>query len=241
MNCDILRLCLSFYILSNNISIPASPIHHVRVALHPGTEHRTQQLRLPHSPFSINHSPPLDPILSYNQPMILDLPLILETRRNHALEHATLHMLGRTHSAPLAGHSNPTGYFILGDVTTDDLRAAAQEAWTRLNAGEHELAIHPGCGTNIATTVLLAGSLAWLPLKGRKSTLGRVAVLPLALAFAAMGFALARPLGPALQQRITTEADLGNLQIVEVRRVRNGVHRVITKIPERAGTESHPA
>jgi Domain of unknown function (DUF6391) len=172
--------------------------------------------------------------------MFLDLPLILETRRNHALEHATLHVLARAHPAPLAGHSNPTGYFILGDMTTDDLRAAAQEAWTRLNAGEHELAIHPGCGTNLATTMLLAGTLAWLPLKGRRSTLGRVAILPLALAFAALGVALARPLGPALQQRVTTEADLGNLQIVEVRRVRNGVHRVLTKIPERVGTESHP-
>ena len=173
--------------------------------------------------------------------MFLDLPLILETRRNHALEHATLHMLGRTVHNPLAGHSNPTGYFILGDVTTENLRTAVNEAWTRLNAGEHELAIHPGCGTNIATTVLLAGTLAWLPLKGRKSILGRLAVLPLALAFATLGYALARPLGPALQQRVTTEADLGNLQIVEVRRVRNGVHRVITKIPERAGTESQPA
>lgn len=161
--------------------------------------------------------------------MLLDLPLILETRRNHALEHATLHMLARTHPGPLAGHSNPTGYFILGDVTTDALRVAANEAWTRLNAGESGLAIHPGCGTNLATSALLAGTFAWLPLKGRKSTLGRLAILPLALAFAALGVSLARPLGPKLQEHITTEADLGNLQIVDIRLVRQGVHRVITK------------
>jgi hypothetical protein len=161
--------------------------------------------------------------------MILDLPLILETRRNHALEHATLHMLARTQPGPLAGHSNPTGYFILGDVTTDDLRAAADEARTRLNAGEHDLAVHPGCGTNIATTVGLAGTFAWLPLRGRKSTLTRLALVPFALLFAALGFALARQLGPALQQHITTEARLGNLHIAEVRFIRNGVHRVITK------------
>src|SRR5512137_2832718 len=116
--------------------------------------------------------------------MILDLPYILETRRNHALEHATLHMLGRTNHGPLAGHSNPTGYFILGEVSTEDLRTAAEEARTRLNAGEHELAVHPGCGTNLATAMFLAGSFAWLPLHGRKSTLGRLAVLPLALLFA---------------------------------------------------------
>ena len=161
--------------------------------------------------------------------MILDLPFILETRRNHALEHATLHMLARTHNSPLAGHSNPTGFFILGDVTLEDLRAAADEARTRLNAGESGLAVHPGCGTNLATSALLAGTLAWIPLRGRKSILGRLALLPLALAFAAIGFSLARPLGPALQQRITTEADLGNLYIVDIRTVRNGVHRIITK------------
>ena len=162
--------------------------------------------------------------------MLLDLPLILETRRNHALEHATLHILARNHPGPMAGHSNPTGYFILGDISTDDLRAAADEAHARLNAGESGLAIHPGCGTNIATSALLAATFAWVPLKGRKSTLGRLAVLPLALAFAALGFALARPLGPALQQNITTEARLGDLQIVDIRRVRQGVHRIITKI-----------
>jgi hypothetical protein len=161
--------------------------------------------------------------------MILDLPLILETRRNHALEHATLHMLARNHSGPLAGHSNPTGYFILGDLTTNSLRAAADEARTRLLAGEHDLAIHPGCGTNIATTVGLASTFAWVPLRGRKSTLGRLALLPLALFFAALGFALARQLGPSLQQHVTTEADLGNLQITEIRFIRKGVHRVITK------------
>ena len=46
--------------------------------------------------------------------MILDLPLILETRRNHALEHASIHLL--SHKNPgkrMAGHSNPTGFFLL--------------------------------------------------------------------------------------------------------------------------------
>jgi hypothetical protein len=41
---------------------------------------------------------------------ILDLPFVQETRRNHALEHATLHMLARKYpDKPMAGHSNPTG------------------------------------------------------------------------------------------------------------------------------------
>lgn len=161
--------------------------------------------------------------------MFLHLPLILETRRNHALEHATLHMLARAHPGPLAGHSNPTGYFILGDVTTEALRAAAHEARARLLAGEHALAIHPGCGTNLAATVGLASTFAWLPLRGQKSTLTRLALVPFALLFAALGVALAHQLGPSLQQHVTTEADLGNLQIADIRFIRKGLHRVITK------------
>ena len=77
--------------------------------------------------------------------MLLDLPLILETRRNHALEHATLHVLARTHQISMAGHSNPTGFFLLGDLQLEDIATAANEALTRLRAGESGLAVHEGC------------------------------------------------------------------------------------------------
>ncbi|HEY9152713.1 MAG TPA: DUF6391 domain-containing protein, partial [Anaerolineales bacterium] len=175
-------------------------------------------------------------VKEYNHRMtnpILDLPFILETRRNHALEHATLHMLAAKYPThPMAGHSNPTGFFILGDLPTEEIQSAATEAWTRLRAGESGLAIHPGCGTNFATTALLAGTLAWFALRGAKSTLSRIIRIPLAVIFALFGVLLSRPLGPIIQQRITTDADLGNLQIVDVRlssRGRLTAHRVITK------------
>ncbi|MDP1713732.1 MAG: DUF6391 domain-containing protein [Anaerolineales bacterium] len=162
--------------------------------------------------------------------MILDLPLILETRRNHALEHATIHILNRQFPGQrMAGHSNPTGYYLLGDLQTQDIWIAATEAHTRLNSGESGLAIHPGCGTNLATSTLLAATLAWLPLRGNKSTLTRLLLLPLAVIFALLGVLLARPLGPILQQHITTEAKLGRLQIVDIIPVRKGIHRIITK------------
>jgi hypothetical protein len=164
--------------------------------------------------------------------MFLDLPLILETRRNHALEHATLHVLAVKYpKQSLAGHSNPTGYFIVGNVPTEEVSTAARQALNLLKHGERDLAIHHGCGTNIATTALLAGGLAWLVLKGARSNFGRLLRLPFALGFAILGLTLSRPLGPWLQAKVTTEADLGNLDIVEVRRVGRGrlsAHRVIT-------------
>ncbi len=161
--------------------------------------------------------------------MLLHLPLILETRRNHALEHATLHMLAHTHPGPLAGHSNPSGYLIFGNVDTEALQAAAEEALRRLKAGERHLAIHPGCGTNLVSHLTLIPMLAWLPLRGRKTLGGRLAGLPLAFLLAALGFALAHRLGPVLQQHITTEPDLGDLEIVAIHRLGPSVHLVITR------------
>ena len=164
---------------------------------------------------------------------ILDLPFVLETRRNHALEHATLHVLAAKYpNQHMAGHSNPTGFFILGDFSADDVRSAVTQALTRLRAGESGLAIHAGCGTNLATTLLLAGTFGWFALRGARSTFGRILRLPFAVAFAVAGFALSQPLGPVLQQKITTDADMGNLQLVEVRPSMQGrvaAHRVITK------------
>ena len=165
----------------------------------------------------------------YNHHMLLNLPLILETRRNHALEHATLHILARTHKSSMAGHSNPTGFFLLGDLQLEDIATAATEALTRLKAGESGLAVHEGCGTNMATTALLAGTFAWAPLQGARSTRWRLLLMPLALAFAVFGYLLSRPLGPWLQKYITTEADMGGMQITDIRFIRKGVHRIITK------------
>ena len=129
----------------------------------------------------------------------------------------------------MAGHSNPTGFFLLGDVQTEDIKIAAMEAFNRLNAGESGLAVHPGCGTNIATTALLAGTFAWAPLRGARSTFWRVWLIPIAIVFAVFGYLLSKPLGPWLQKYITTEADLGDMQIVDIVPVRKGMHRIITK------------
>ena len=161
--------------------------------------------------------------------MILDLPYILETRRNHALEHATLHMLARTNKINMAGHSNPTGFFIFGELRTEDIRSALDEAYSRLRSGEKGLAIHPGCGTNMVATAFLPGTLAWLPLQGVRSTRARLLLIPIALVLGVIGLLLSKPAGTWMQRHVTTEADLGNMQIVDLTFVRKGVHRIITK------------
>lgn len=161
---------------------------------------------------------------------LLDLPLILETRRNHALEHATLHILGgRFPRRRLAGHSNPTGFFILGDLPTAEVRAAVVQALARLQSGERHLAVHSGCGTNYVVAGLFAGLLAWLGMGNARTGRDRMGRLPFVVLLSTLGFILAQPLGPILQERLTTEADTGELAIVDVHLVRPGVHRIVTR------------
>ena len=161
---------------------------------------------------------------------LLDLPFLLETRRNHALEHATLKILSPKYPAvPMGGHSNPTGFFIIGDIDVDDLRTAVDEALERLRAGESDLAIHPGCGTNYATSGLLAGSLAWYGLKGRSAWYKKLWRIPFILPLAVLVWELSKPLGPVLQAKVTTEARVGAMKIVSVEKIRPSLHRVITR------------
>ncbi|HEX6033907.1 MAG TPA: DUF6391 domain-containing protein [Anaerolineales bacterium] len=161
---------------------------------------------------------------------ILEFPHILSARRNHAVEHASLKILARKYDdKTLAGHSNPTGFFLFGDIATEDARNAIKEAMNRLRAGERDLAIHPGCGTNLATSMLLPATFAWIPFQGTRSLRWRLLLIPVGLTFALFGYLLSKPLGPWFQRHITTEADLGNMQVVEITRIRKGVHRVMTR------------
>ncbi|MCL4257786.1 MAG: hypothetical protein KJZ53_04555 [Anaerolineales bacterium] len=163
---------------------------------------------------------------------LLDTNAFSRLRRNHGLEHATIHVLSRTHPrVSTAGHSDPGGFWLLGDLSTEAVYTAVEEALARLNAGERNLAIHPNCGTNLVTasvTAGLAGALAFGTARNDRERLER---LPLAILMSLGGLLLARPLGARIQQRVTTSGDPGSLHVVEIRRTQRGrftAHRVST-------------
>lgn len=163
-------------------------------------------------------------------PQILDEVLHLEpvqrVRANHALEHATLNVLESAGlRSPLAGVSDTAGFWIFGEISTQALMEAAREGLRRLQGGAGELAIHARCGTNVATSALLGGGLAWLGLRGKR----KLSRLPLAVMLGALGYTLAKPLGPRIQQDITTSTEVGNLTVLGVKRHTLGsltLHRV---------------
>lgn len=161
---------------------------------------------------------------------LLNAPLVSETRRNHALEHATIHILSaRFPGRSMAGHSNPTGFFLMGDLPTEQVRSAADEALKRLQNGESKLAIHPGCGTNYVVTGALGALFALAGMIGTKSTRQRWERFPLLMALSMLAVMLAPPLGNALQKQVTTQPDPGGLTIVDVYPVSKTVHRIVTR------------
>jgi hypothetical protein len=166
-----------------------------------------------------------DPILNY--------PPVSRVRRNHALEHATLQILARKnpyHSA--AGYSDTRGFWVLGDVSTDDLTDSVNEALNRLRAGERGLAIHPNCGTNFVTAGIVGGGLAWLATLGeRAGWRSKLERLPLLISLLTIATILSQPLGMRIQALVTTDASIRDLRVTEIIRLTRRdapMHRVKT-------------
>jgi hypothetical protein len=163
---------------------------------------------------------------------ILDWPLVVRTRRNHGLEHATVHILSKRYPGiGIVGRSTPNCFYIYGDLTAEKIQSAATEALARLRAGESHLTIHPACGTNLVVSGTLAGAAAFMAVTVRRKR-NRWESLPTAMLAATMALLMAQPLGPLVQERVTTSADMGTMEILGVWRVNNSglpVHRVDTR------------
>jgi len=150
---------------------------------------------------------------------LLETEPISTVRRNHGIEHATVHVLtARDPSTRLIGRADTSGFNIYGDVPTDALVSAAQEALARLQNGERALAVHPRCGTNLVVAGLLTAVAAAFAI-GRKPSLRKLPDAILATTIAAF---VAQPLGMSLQARVTTSPDAVGARIAGVRQSQMG-------------------
>ena len=171
----------------------------------------------------------MDSVKSFNSPSLIQM-----IRRNHSLEHGTIHVLSEMNPGlSLVGRSDWAGYTLYGEVETSEVELAAHRALARIRSGEHRLAVHSRCGTVLATTGVLSGLAGFFTL-GLSNPRGRLrwANLPEVILAATAAAVLAHPLGLLVERHITTSRDLGNLSILRVCRKRGGslpVHRVETR------------
>lgn len=143
---------------------------------------------------------------------------ISRTRRNHGLEHATLNLLAKSHPGKaFAGHSDGSGFWILGEISSEELAQAIGTALAKLQTGQAGLAIHKNCGTNLLVSGFAAG------LAGAAGMIGagnkprdKFERIPLITLFSVAALLISRPLGPLLQREVTVNPNPGDLQIKEI-------------------------
>lgn len=155
-------------------------------------------------------------------------------RHNHALEHATLQVLAEKNpNLKMAGYSDAKGFWLIGEIETTQVEQSVREALSRLRGGEHNLAIHPHCGTNLVSTGFLAGIAAWLGMVGAgRSPRDRLERLPFIMSLVTLAMIFAQPVGPFIQARVTTSPPTPGSEILKVERLQRGdvpLHRVLTR------------
>ncbi|MCS7057029.1 MAG: DUF6391 domain-containing protein [Thermoflexales bacterium] len=150
--------------------------------------------------------------------------IVERVRRNHALEHATLHILeAQQPNLRAGGRATAQGFYLYGDLPDEaTVCAAVGEAIRRMNAGERELAVHPRCGTNVVATGILSGVLATLSILAAGKRAPWYVQLPNAILGAMIGALLAQPLGPWAQANITTSAEMHGVKVRSIRSRRAG-------------------
>lgn len=144
------------------------------------------------------------------------MPLVAALRRNHAVEHATMHILAqRQPYLNAVGRTALDGFYIYGKVDTRALADAASQGLARLQAGETDLAVHPRCGTNLVVAGFLAGLAAFL---ATCRTRRGLSTFPRFILAATLAVIVAQPLGLMIQQHVTTSGDVAGLSIRTVTR-----------------------
>lgn len=147
--------------------------------------------------------------------------LLYRTRQHHAIEHATLQILGkRADRKVLSGYSDPFGFTILGETDEEAVRRSVGDALMRLQAGEKRLAIHPNCGTNFVTAAVLITVTALIttrrPNRFERFAMTLLWVLPMLVVGKALGMWL---------QRYTTCAEVSDRWVAEIVPVNLGTMR----------------
>lgn len=156
--------------------------------------------------------------------------LISRVRRNHGLEHATIHVLSEKHKNFSAqGNSNHKGFNlnIYGDISEEAVADAVEEAFSRMKKGEHHLAVHPNCGTVLLTTATLAAITAQatfaIEQRRQKQPHMNLSVLmnalPTAVLAVVVSLIISRPIGVQLQAKYTVEGDLQGMELQSIRPV----------------------
>jgi len=134
-----------------------------------------------------------------------------KVRQNHALQHATIHVLERDLGIPqVEGMAYEDGFTLKGLAEPGVVYQAALKGLEKLKRGERDFAIHPKCGTTILVVNTIASVIfiAVLFLTGNLTIISVLVALVLAH--------LTGPFGGRLVQRYITTNPVPDLEVTGV-------------------------
>ena len=100
---------------------------------------------------------------------------ISHIRKNHALEHASIHVLtSKKPDVSFGGYSYYKGFWLFGHAAIQEVQDAVDVARARLINGERNLAVHKNCGTNLAVTGIVTAIGSLIALSGQKEKKNKV-------------------------------------------------------------------
>ncbi len=142
---------------------------------------------------------------------------IAQLRKNHALEHASIHVLAKKNSRKtISGYSFFNGFWLFGELKIQDVQEAVDVAIARLRNGEKQLAIHPGCGTNLMISGLCTAAGALAVLSGADTARKKADRFPTLIAVSSLMITLSRPLGFQAQKHVTTDPDMHGMWVTGI-------------------------
>lgn len=142
----------------------------------------------------------------------------LVTRRNHALEHATILYLEANCGRRFSGRAERNGFRVAGHASAKEIKAAFDLVRRAVQSGEQLTYVSPRCGSNIVTAlglgmglllvVALGSVLLRPPLSVRAGTLTAVVLLFVGLRHG---------IGNAIQRRYFMAVDFAEISLRDVR------------------------
>jgi hypothetical protein len=183
---------------------------------------------------------------------ILNLPFVVgafrtsrmdpATRRNHALEHATILYLEASSGRRFSGRAARNGFRICGHASVKEIKAAFERVRHVVQAGEQLSYVSPRCGSNMVTALGLAMVLLLLVALGSLVLRPPLSIRTVALITVVLLFVgLRHGIGNAIQRRFFMAVYFKEVSLRDVRSApqelfdRGPVHFVETAVMPRAG------
>ena len=145
------------------------------------------------------------------------------TKRNHALEHATILDLEHRSGKRFSGRATAKGFRVCGPASPEEVRVAFEGVCRKVREGQTLSYVSPRCGSNVVTALGMALGLLLVVALGTVILQPSLALRLVALATVLVVFlGLRQGIGNAIQRRYFMAVDFTDVSPRSIRGARPG-------------------